>query len=202
MTLEDPVMILNREAPSKKENEEPGGQRPQLASVVLLLCFGILMNAAYASAQQVIAVPSYSDPGDATWNREESQFQKVKILIINLNNGDDTTFHPYVLAAVQKAQRDGITVLSYTYTRYGKRDPQVVIRKIKAAARNYSIDGVFFDEAPTGCKASTPWHKTTHQYYKALTDLVHRWGIAGRAQSRHSAPNRLLDGHRRQVAGC
>ena len=169
---------MNHKAQPAKDNANSVVPRMPLACVLFLflLSSGALINPARAFAQQLIAIPSYSDPGDTTWNAEEAQSQRVKIMIINLNNGDDTTFHPYVLAAVQKAQQDGITVLSYTYTRYGKRDPKVVIRKIKAAANNYGIDGIFFDEAPINCKASTPWHKTTHQYYKSLTDLVHHWG--------------------------
>ena len=147
-----------------------------IGCLTILVCLAGLMNLTQAAAQEMIAVPSYSNPGDATWNAEEAQSQKVKIMIINLNNGDDTTFHRYVLTAVQQAQAAGIRVLSYTYTRYGKRNPLTVIKKINAAAKNYGIDGIFFEEAPTSCKASTRFHRTTHQYYKKLTDIVHNWG--------------------------
>jgi hypothetical protein len=38
--------------------------------------------------------------------------------------------------------------------------------------RNYLVDGIFFDEAPTDCNASNPFLPTQFLYYEALTNYV------------------------------
>ena len=103
--------------------------------LALVLCWAASVNPTAASAQQVIAIPSYSNPGDATWRAEKDQSQIVKIMIINLNNGDDTRFYPKVLKVVQHAQAAGIKVLSYTHTHYGKRNPETV--QLSRGARRF-----------------------------------------------------------------
>jgi hypothetical protein len=120
---------------------------------------------------QILAIPSYVQPGDAVWEDWQNA-KSVGIMIVNLNNGDDVKFYPDVLAAVQKTQKKGISVLAYTYTGYGARDPQVVKSKVKAAFDNYHVDGIFFDEAPTSCEAPSPYAKDNLEYYRQLTDYA------------------------------
>ncbi len=123
---------------------------------------------------QVLAIPSYVQPGDSVWEQWQNP-KAVGILIVNLNNGDDTTFYPDVLAAVKKTQQKGISVLAYTYTGYGTRDPKVVKSKVKAAFDNYRFDGIFFDEVPTSCEASSPYAKDNLEYYRRLTDYARKF---------------------------
>jgi Spherulation-specific family 4 len=120
---------------------------------------------------QVLAIPSYVQPGDPVWEQWQNA-KSVGIMIVNLNNGDDTTFYPDVLAAVRKTQQKGISVLAYTYTGYGTRDPNVVKSKVKAAFDNYRVDGIFFDEVPTSCEAGGLYAKDNLEYYRRLTDYA------------------------------
>lgn len=120
---------------------------------------------------QILAVPSYVQPGDAVWAQWQNP-KSVGIMIVNLNNGDDTKFYPDVLAAVQQAQKKGISVLAYTYTGYGTRNPNLVKSKVKAVFDNYHIDGIFFDEVPTDCEATSSYAKDNLEYYRQLTDYA------------------------------
>jgi Spherulation-specific family 4 len=146
-------------------------------SVCRFLAIAVFFLAGLASAPaapaQSIAIPSYAQPGSEVWNTWAAYPQAVKIMIVNLDNGDDTNFYPSVLTAVQSAQASGISVLGYTYTEYGQRDPNTVMQVIAAAETNYGLNGIFLDEAPTSCSATTPFGETNFQYYQNLSNYVH-----------------------------
>ncbi len=140
--------------------------------VISAIVLGALSLAGSAAAQG-IAIPSYATPGSKTWNTWAASPQAVKIMIINADNGDDTTFSSSTLAAVHAAQSAGITVLAYTYTEYGERNPATVMQKIAAAETNYLVNGIFLDQAPTSCTAATPFSETNLQYYQNLSNYIH-----------------------------
>jgi len=141
--------------------------------LAVLTIFTIGLLGAPAAQSQAIAVPSYVQPGSKPWLSWAAHPQAVKIMIVNLNNGDDTNFYPSVLTAVELAQASGIKVLGYTYTDYGQRDPNTVQQRIAAAEGNYGLDGVFLDEAPTSCSTATPFGESNLQYYQNLASYVH-----------------------------
>jgi Spherulation-specific family 4 len=133
----------------------------------------IVFTAVLAAGQARVGVPSYQDPGSGQWSSWAAPGAKaVGIMIVNLNNGDDETYSPSVDRAIRATRKRGIFVLGYTYTGYGARDPQIIRRKIDAVYRNYLVDGIFFDEAPTDCNASNPFFPTQFSYYAALTNYV------------------------------
>lgn len=140
-----------------------------------LFALALLLTAGSASGQS-IGIPSYVQPGSATWQSWAAYPQSVKIMIVNLNNGDDLAFQPAVQAAVQTAQTSGIRVFGYTYTRYGQRDPEAVRLAIDAARLNYAVDGIFFDEAPTSCTSATPFAPSALEYYQNLSGYVRSFG--------------------------
>lgn len=134
----------------------------------------VVFMAVMAVGQTRLGVPAYQDPGSAQWTAWAAAGAKaVGIMIVNLNNGDDETYYPSVDRAIRATRKHGIFVLGYTYTGYGARDPQIIRRKIDAVYRNYLVDGMFFDEAPTDCNASNPFLPTQFLYYEALTNYVH-----------------------------
>lgn len=133
----------------------------------------ILLMAAIAFGQTRLGVPSYQDPGSAQWTAWAAPGAKsIGIMIVNLDNGDDENYYPVVDHAIRETRKLGILVLGYTYTGYGVRDPKIVRQKIDAVYRNYLVDGIFFDEAPTDCGARTPFFSTAFLYYEALTTYV------------------------------
>jgi len=138
-----------------------------------LILITILLTAAMAAGQTRLGVPSYQDPGSPQWTKWAAPgASAIGVMIVNLDNGDDETYYPSVDRAIRATRKQGISVIGYTYTGYGARDPKIVRRKIDAVYRNYLVDGIFFDEAPTDCKASNPFFLTEFLYYEALTNYV------------------------------
>lgn len=126
-------------------------------------------------AQTRLAVPSYQNPGTSTWQNWAAQGPSaVGIMIVEINKGDDETYHASMDSAIQKARRKGIYVLGYTYTGYGTRTPSLIHRKIDAVYNNYDIDGIFFDEGATNCSASNTFAGTNYLYYQELANYVRR----------------------------
>ena len=146
---------------------------------LVMLWLSVLFTAATAAGQARLGVPSYQNPGSEQWRAWEAPGAKtVGVMIVNLNNGDDETYHSDVDRAIRATRKQGIFVLGYTYTDYGARDPKIVRQKIDAVYRNYLVDGMFFDEVPTDCNASNPFLPTQFVYYEALTNYVHEKGGA------------------------
>jgi len=134
----------------------------------------VLLAAVMTAGQTRIGAPSYQDPGSPQWTAWAAPGAKaVGIMIVNLDNGDDETYYPSVDRAIRATRKQGIFVIGYTYTEYGARDPHIIRQKIDAVYRNYLVDGMFFDEAPTDCTASNPFLPNQFLYYEALTNYVH-----------------------------
>jgi hypothetical protein len=140
------------------------------------LCLAAIVLLAIGVHAQNIAIPSYVQPGSRNWKIWAAYPQIVKIMIVNLNNGDDTKFYPSVLSAVQLAQASGIKVLGYTYTHYGQRNPATVKQAINAVRSNYGVDGIFLDEAPTSCTDKSPFAANTYQYFQDLSNTIRAFG--------------------------
>ena len=140
-----------------------------------------LLFAGLCVAQSRLAVPSYQDPGSPEWNAWAAVGRKsVGIMIVNQNNGDDTSNQPTIAASIRAARAAGIFVVGYVYTGYGQRDPAVVRDRVDAVYQNYLVDGIFFDEAPTDCLAANPYGGTNYRYYQLLGEYVRTTHVGGR----------------------
>jgi hypothetical protein len=136
-------------------------------------CLLAILTAVMATGQTRLGVPAYQDPGSGQWTAWKAPgAQAVGIMIVNLDNGDDERYNPRVDQAIRATRRQGISVIGYTYTGYGTRDPQIIRKKIDAVYRNYLVDGIFFDEVPTDCNTSNPFLPTQFLYYQSLTNYV------------------------------
>jgi hypothetical protein len=146
-----------------------------------LFSLTLLFSGIPSLAQSRIAIPSYQDPGSSQWNAWQALgSSSVGIMIVNLNNGDDTTYYPGVDQAIRNARKKGIFVVGYTYTGYGQRDPAVVRRKVDAVFQNYLVDGIFFDEVPTACAPANSFGGSNYSYYQDLADHVRSNQVGGR----------------------
>ena len=139
----------------------------------------LLFTSISSPAQSRIAIPSYQDPGSSQWNGWQHLGSSVGIMIVNLNNGDDTNYYPDVDQAIRNTRRQGIFVVGYIYTGYGQRDPALVRKEVDAVFRNYLVDGIFFDEVPTDCGARSA-AGSNYRYYQDLADHVRRNQVGGR----------------------
>jgi hypothetical protein len=143
----------------------------------LLLWFSAIPS----PAQSRIAIPSYQNPGSGQWGGWRGLgSSSVGIMIVNLNNGDDTSYYPSVDQAIRDTRKKGIFVVGYVYTGYGQRDPGVIRKKVDAVFHNYLLDGIFFDEVPTDCGAANSFAGSNYSYYQDLADHVRRSQVGGR----------------------
>ena len=132
-------------------------------------------------SQTRFAIPSYQDPGSPQWNAWAAPGSRsVGVMIVNVNNGDDTTNYPAVAEAIRKVRKQGIFVVGYVYTGYGQRDPAIVRNRVDAVFKNYQVDGIFFDEAPTDCLASNLYGGTNYRYYQLIGEYVRTNQVGGR----------------------
>ncbi|MDB6008383.1 MAG: hypothetical protein JWL65_633 [Gammaproteobacteria bacterium] len=145
------------------------------------LVFQVFLLCGPGWAQSRLAVPSYQDPGSPEWNAWAAPGrQSVGIMIVNENNGDDTSYQPAIAAAIRSARASGIFVVGYVYTGYGQREPAEVRDRVDAVYRNYLVDGIFFDEAPTDCLAANPFGGTHYSHYQQLAEYVRTRQAGGR----------------------
>jgi hypothetical protein len=93
-------------------------------------------------------------------------------MIVNEDNGDDTSYNPAIAEAIRTARASGILVVGYVYTGYGQRDPAVVRDRVDGVYKNYLLDGIFYDEAPTDCLARNTFGGTQYSYYQQLGEFV------------------------------
>jgi Spherulation-specific family 4 len=101
-------------------------------------------------------------------------------MIVNINNGDDTSYQASLDAAIRDARKRGILVVGYVYTGYGHRDPAIVRNRVHAVFQNYLVDGIFFDEVPTACNTSNQHSGTDYRYYQELANYVRGSQAGGR----------------------
>jgi len=158
---------------------ESKGTMKKLLLACLAAQFALLSGSGWAQSR--LAIPSYQDPGSPQWNAWAAPGrQSVGIMIVNENNGDDTSYQPAIAAAIRAARARGIFVVGYVYTGYGLRDSAVVRERVDAVYRNYSVDGIFYDEVPTDCLAANPIGGTTYGYYQQLGEYVRAQQAGGR----------------------
>ena len=143
-----------------------------IRSLGIALLFS-LVHVAPLPGQARLGVPSYQDPGTPAWTSWAKPGSKaIGIMIVNLDNGDDESYYPSVDQSIRETRKRGISVLGYTYTGYGQRDPKIVRHKVDAVYKNYLVDGIFFDEVPTNCAARNQYLPTQFLYYQQLTNYV------------------------------
>ncbi|MGB7496978.1 MAG: spherulation-specific family 4 protein [Candidatus Acidiferrum sp.] len=141
-----------------------------LTALVILVSFAAVP---VAHSQTRLAVPSYQNPGTSVWNSWDSVGSAaLGIMIVDIDNGDDMTYHSNIDTAIQQTRKKGIHVLGYTYADYGARNPTVIHQRIDALYKNYLVDGIFFDQAPTDCNATNSYYPNNFLYYQELTNYV------------------------------
>lgn len=121
-------------------------------------------------ANQKMAIPSYFYPGDF-WAQLEQEAPTVGLAIINPDNGPGKKFDQSYADEVARAKANGVWVIGYVATGYGKRNKAIVKSEINKYYAMYHVDGIFLDEAASSC--------TKKGYYKDLYLYVkNKGGIA------------------------
>ncbi|HEX4487791.1 MAG TPA: spherulation-specific family 4 protein [Terriglobales bacterium] len=148
-------------------------------SAALSLMAAVFLIALPLSAQIRLAVPSYQNPGTTIWKNWAAQGPGANgLMIVNLKNGDDTSYKSSIDTAIQNARKQGILVIGYTYTGYATRDPKIVRQRIDSVYANYLVDGIFFDEVNNDCSGTNTFFPSNYLYYQELTNYVRQKGGA------------------------
>lgn len=121
---------------------------------------------AAAASSQSMAVPAYFSPG-SDWTKIDRADLRVRLAVMNPHNGPGSSRDPAFARAVRTAQSAGITVVGYVYTDYARRPLSAVEADVDAYYRWYRVDGIFFDQATTGCE-DEPYYAALNQYVKGM----------------------------------
>jgi hypothetical protein len=121
---------------------------------------------AAAGSSQSIAVPAYFSPG-SEWTKIDHADPPVRLVVMNPDNGPGSSRNPGIARTVRAAQSVGITVVGYVFTRYAQRPLTAVEADVDAYYRWYHVNGIFFDQATTGC-AEEPYYAALNQYVKGM----------------------------------
>ncbi|CAM6096913.1 unnamed protein product [Calypogeia fissa] len=145
-----------------------------------VMCYIALATVpSFAQGIQEIAVPSYAYPcftSGCTWDVFKNG---SSIVIINPNSGpnftDSISQSDFTLLVDTVKQNSTVTtVLGYVSTKYGSRDPSLVLGDIDMYYQEFTtkIDGIFLDEGNDTCDATA--------LYKSYDDQVKaHWGTSG-----------------------
>jgi hypothetical protein len=126
-------------------------------SLSSLLGLALTLTALPALAQtQKMAIPTYFGPG-ALWTKLGAAAPGVGIAILNPNSGPADAARADFAAQVKATQAQGVTVLGYIHTSYGKRPFSEVQAEITKYRRWYGVNGIFFDEV-TNDDAGLPYY--------------------------------------------
>ncbi|MEJ5240249.1 MAG: spherulation-specific family 4 protein [Anaerolineales bacterium] len=117
-------------------------------------------------AAQRIAIPAYFDPGPL-WDQLTNAAPTVGLAVINPAGGPGSASDPAYLTTVQQAQTQGITVLGYVATGYGRRSATTVKQEIQRYFTWYGVNGIFLDEASTSCLRQ-PYYLDLYRFIKKL----------------------------------
>ena len=100
-----------------------------------------------------LALPWYVHPAEGPREWDWLAGQTVSFAVINVHNGPGRESDAYYPEAVAKL--GSTRLLGYVPVRYGRRHPADVARDVDAWQRMYGLDGIMFDELPSG-RASLP----------------------------------------------
>ncbi len=116
-------------------------------------------------ATQRMAIPSYFGT-ESLWNQAITAAPTVGILILNPEDGPGSAPDATYQTLVTQAQSNGILVLGYVFTSYGKRSALLVKRDVQRYFSWYRVNGIFLDETPVSCTRQ-PYYLDLYRYVKS-----------------------------------
>jgi hypothetical protein len=115
-----------------------------LALVLLAACGG---DAPAATGCIRLAVPAYVRPTQLV---RAAAGGDTDVIVVNPANGPDVERDDDLAIAVDRVRGDGVTVLGYVATGYGRADAPGVLELAQRYERWYGVDGIFLDEVSSG----------------------------------------------------
>jgi hypothetical protein len=113
-----------------------------LALLALVACSGGGDDAADPACVH-LAIPAYVSPAQLVRASAEGA---TDIIVLNPANGPDVERDDDLATAVETVRDEGVVVLGYVATGYGRGDAPGVLEEAQRYARWYGVDGIFLDE--------------------------------------------------------
>ena len=96
-----------------------------------------------------VLIPLYTHPTDDSWSevaKVHASHPSVPIIaVINPSNGPGGSQNSKYVTGIRNLQNAGVTVLGYSYTKYGQRSGSSVELEVSAYKRWYDVNGMMFD---------------------------------------------------------
>jgi hypothetical protein len=90
-----------------------------------------------------LAVPAYVSPAQLV---RAAAGGETDVIVLNPGNGPDVERDEDLATAVETVRDEGVVVLGYVATGYGRGDVADVLEQARTYARWYGVDGIFLDE--------------------------------------------------------
>lgn len=104
-----------------------------------------------------MVVPAYFGPGPLWEKMGEVASRTSMVAIMNPNSGPGDVAREDYVAQIKAARAQGVKVLGYVHTSYGKRSLTDVQSEIERYYKWYAVSGIFFDEV-TNDDAGLPYY--------------------------------------------
>jgi Spherulation-specific family 4 len=121
-----------------------------------------------------VLIPLYVYPGkiwDEVIRAKYAHVLVPMVIVANVDNGPGSTVSTAYLDYIEKAQKAGIDVIGYVYTKYAKRSQRDVDADALTWYQRYHTDGIFLDQMADDAP-----------YYQAVTAYAHShalWLVIG-----------------------
>lgn len=165
----------------------PGRESVMMNRTLLTACLGFVLlfvplntsgqiSEPDSVASQQLAIPSYIYPCNAAsgcyWTQLLNGSPTVGIAIINPNSGPGTALDTNYRDQVLRARAQGVKILGYVHTSFGRRGLPTVKAEVDRYYTWYAVDGIFVDEASTNCW-QRKYYINLNSYIKARGGTTH-----------------------------
>lgn len=117
-----------------------------------------------------VLMPAYAPPDRVA--RAAGETVRSGMVVINPANGPGRAAHPAYRRAVEVAHANGLQVLGYVATRWGRRRLSDVTAEAAHHAAWYGTDGVFLDEAASAPEEVDVYREMTEGVASVGADIV------------------------------
>jgi hypothetical protein len=100
-----------------------------------------------------LGLPAYGYPGTGLWERLSAS-QAGALVIMDPADGPGTTIDPRYSEVIATALNDGLHVLGYITTNYGRRSAAAMQEEVERYREWYRVSGIFLDQAPASISSS------------------------------------------------
>jgi hypothetical protein len=118
-----------------------------------------------------LGLPAYGYPGTGLWE-SLSTVQAGALVIMDPADGPGRSIDPRYSATVSEAARNGLRVLGYVTTDYGRRSAAEMEEEVERYREWYGPSGIFLDQVPASISSSAAIARTVSHIRAAGLSLA------------------------------